>query len=153
MEHIYITWSNDGLLSIVSIGTNFSEIRIKTQEYSFDKIHLKKSCVICWSNCSGFHVLTHWGRVTHICVRKLTIFGSDNGLSPGRRWAITWTNAHILSIQPLGTTCGEIWNTNFSFKKTHLKTSSAKWRPFCPGGDELTSFCLVKPNKIHQSSN
>ena len=25
------------------------------------------------------HGLTHWGRVTHICVSKLTILGSDNG--------------------------------------------------------------------------
>ena len=33
-------------------------------------------------------VLTHWGRVTHICVSKLSILGSDNGLSPGRRQAI-----------------------------------------------------------------
>ena len=32
--------------------------------------------------------LTHWGRVTHICVSKLFILGSDNGLSPGRRQAI-----------------------------------------------------------------
>ena len=24
-------------------------------------------------------ILTHWGRVTHICVSKLTIIGSDNG--------------------------------------------------------------------------
>ena len=30
-------------------------------------------------------MLTHWGRVTHICVGKLIIIGSDNGLSPGRR--------------------------------------------------------------------
>ena len=37
-------------------------------------------------------VLTHWGRVTHICVHKLTITVSDNGLSPGRRQAIVWTN-------------------------------------------------------------
>ena len=37
--------------------------------------------------------LTRWGRVTHICVRKLTIIGSDNGLSPGRRKAIIRTNA------------------------------------------------------------
>ena len=29
--------------------------------------------------------LTHWGRVTHICVNKLTIIGSDNDLSPGRQ--------------------------------------------------------------------
>ena len=33
-------------------------------------------------------LLTHWGRVTHIRVGKLTIIGSDNGLSPGRRQAI-----------------------------------------------------------------
>ena len=32
--------------------------------------------------------LSHWGRVTHICVGNLTIIGSDNGLSPGRRQAI-----------------------------------------------------------------
>ena len=40
--------------------------------------------------------LTHWGRVTHICVGKLAIIGSDNGLSPGRRQAIIWTNAWII---------------------------------------------------------
>ena len=45
------------------------------------------SCVfLC--DLFGFTGLTHWGRVTHICVDKLTIIGSDNGLSPGRRQAI-----------------------------------------------------------------
>ena len=47
--------------------------------------------------------LTHWGRVSHICVGKLTIIGSANGLSPGRRQAIIWTNAGILLIGPLRT--------------------------------------------------
>ena len=51
---------------------------------------------------------THWGRVTHICVGKLTIIGSDNGLSPGRRQAIIWTNPGILLIGPLGTNFSEI---------------------------------------------
>ena len=46
--------------------------------------------------------LTHWGRVTHICVSKLTIIGSDNGLSPDRRQAIIWTNAGLLLIGPVG---------------------------------------------------
>ena len=32
--------------------------------------------------------LTHWGQVTHMWVGDLTITGSDNGLSPGRRQAI-----------------------------------------------------------------
>ena len=42
--------------------------------------------------------LTHWGRVTHICVGTITNIGSDNGLSPDRRQAIIWTNARILLI-------------------------------------------------------
>ena len=60
----------------------------------------------------GLRVLTHWGRVTHICVGKLTIIGSNNGLSPGRRQAIIWTNDKILLIGPLGTNFSEIWNFN-----------------------------------------
>ena len=42
--------------------------------------------------------LTHWGRVMHICIRKLATIGSDNGFSPGRRQAIITTNAGILLI-------------------------------------------------------
>ena len=65
-------------------------------------------------------------RVTHICVGKLTIIGSDNGLSPGRHQAIIWTNAEILLIRPLGTNFSEILIEiyAFSFKKIHLKMSS-----------------------------
>ena len=79
--------------------------------------------------------LTHWGRVTHICVGKLTIIGADNGLSPGRLQAIIWTNAGMLLIGPLGTNFSEILIAieTFSFNKMHLKISSAKWRPFCLG--------------------
>ena len=40
--------------------------------------------------------LIDWGRVTRICVGNLTIIGSDNCLSPGRRHAIIWTDAGIL---------------------------------------------------------
>ena len=76
--------------------------------------------------------LTHWGRVTHICVSELSIIGSDNGLSPGRRRAIIWTNDGILLIWPLVPNFSEILIEihSFSFKKMHLKMSSAKWRPF-----------------------
>ena len=52
--------------------------------------------------------LTQWGRVTHIFVSKLTIIGSDNGLSPDRRQAIIWTNAGLLLIEPLGSNFSEI---------------------------------------------
>ena len=74
----------------------------------------------------GLSVLTHWGRVTHICVGNLAIIGSDNGLSPGRRQAIIWTSAGILLIRPLGTNFSEllIGIQTFSFRKMHLKMSS-----------------------------
>ena len=84
---------------------------------------------------STINQLTHWGRMTHICVNKLTIIGSDNGLAPGRRRTIIWTNDGILLIGPLGTNFSEILIgiQTFSFKKMRLKISSAKWRPFCLG--------------------
>ena len=90
--------------------------------------------------------LTHWGRVTHICVSKLTIIGSDNGLSPDRRQAIIWTNAGILSIGPLGTKLSEILIGIhiFSFTKMHLKMSSGTWQPSCLGPN-LPERTKVRP--------
>ena len=87
-----------------------------------------------WSTLLRY-LLTHWGRVTHICVDKLTRIGSDNGLLPGRRRAIIWTNAGILLIEPLGTNFSEILIRirTFSFKEMHLKMWLVKWRPFCLG--------------------
>ena len=46
--------------------------------------------------------------MTHICVGKLTIIGSDNDLSPERRQAIIWTNAGILLIGSFGPNFSEI---------------------------------------------
>ena len=93
---------------------------------------------IAWHRSS--QSLTHWGRVTHICVSKVTIIVSDNGLSPGRRQVIIWTNAGILFTGTLGINFSGInFSGNlieihtFSFKKMHLKMSSGKWRPFCLG--------------------
>ena len=76
--------------------------------------------------------LTHWCRVTHICVVKLTIIGSNNGVSLGRRQTIIWTNAGILLIGP--------WGTDFSeilieiqiclLTKMRAKMSSVQFCPF-----------------------
>ena len=56
------------------------------------------------------------------------IIGLGNGLLPVRHQAITWFNAGLLSIGHLGTNFSEIWIwiLTFSFKKMHLKMSSAK---------------------------
>ena len=97
--------------------------------------------------------LTHWGRVTHICISKLTTFGSVNGLSPGRRQAIIRTSARILWIGPLGSNFSEnlIGIQTFSFKKMTLKMSSAKWRPFCLGLNVLRGFGLYNVQCWRQS--
>ena len=77
--------------------------------------------------CLLHYVLTHWGRVTHICVSKLTNTGSDN--------------AGILLNEPLGTNFSEILIgiQIFSFRKMRLKMSSAKGRLFCLGLNVLTT--------------
>ena len=87
-----------------------------------------------------YNELTHWGQVTHLCISKLTIIGSYNGLSPSQRQAIIWTNAGILSIGPLGMDFSEILMEidTFSFKKMRLKILSAKWRPSCLGLNVLS---------------
>ena len=86
--------------------------------------------------------LTHWGRVTHICFGNLTIVGSDNGLSPGRRQPIIWTSAGILLIAPIGTNFCKILIgiLTFALKKMRLKVSSTKWLPFCLGLNVLITF-------------
>ena len=65
-----------------------------------------------------------WGQVTHIYIDNLTTIGSDNGLSPGRRKAIT-------GIQI------------FSFKKMHLKMSSAKWGPLFLGFNRAEAWWRI----------
>ena len=65
--------------------------------------------------------------MTHICVSKIIIIGSDNGLSPGRR---------LIEIQ------------TFSFNKMHLKMSAVKWRPFCLGLNVLKEFRHNQPRAM-----
>ena len=90
---------------------------------------------------------------TYICVSKLNIIGSDNGLSPDRRQAIIWTNAGTLLIGPLGTNFSEILIEIiiFSFKKIRLKVPSAKQRPFCLGLNVLRQY-NDKPHEFVEHS-
>ena len=141
------------ILLIGPLGTNFNEILINNYKFSFRKMHLKMSSWKWRPFCLGPNVLTnlpphenyhltHWGRVTHICVSKLSIIGSDNGLSPDRRQAIIYTNAGILLIGTLGTNFNDVLIEihTFSSKNIHFKMSSGKWRPFCPGLNVLNPY-------------
>ena len=83
--------------------------------------------------------------MTQICVSKLTIIGRDNGLSPGWRQAIVWTNAGILIISTSETKFSEVLSEiqTVSFRKMHLKMSSAKWLQFCLGLNVLMIMLWV----------
>ena len=111
-----------------------------TLEYQHHKLHITSQY-----NTPRLNKLTHWDRVTHICIRKLTITGSDNGLSPHQHQAIIWTNAGILLIGPLGTNFSEISIKihTLSFKEMLLNMSSAKWQPFC-----LCLNVLTHPDRV-----
>ena len=82
-------------------------------------------CVVLFISQSLYefiqHGLTHWGRVTHICVGNLISSGSYNGLSSAQRQAIIWTNAGSIwtpgnmLIEPLGTNFPEILTEMYIF--------------------------------------
>ena len=112
-------------------------------------------CNFFEGKCSWSFILTHWGRVTHICVSKLSIIGSDNGLSPDRRQAIILTNAGLLLIGPLGTNFSEILIEilTFSFKKMRLKMSSAKRRIFWLGLNVLMVQVQVQVMTWHHKGD
>ena len=119
-----------------------NDFLMEAADHRLKHMGLKKKeekAITKWKEPVG-KALTHWGRVTHLCVSELTIIGSDNGLSPGRRQVIIWTSAGILLIGPLGTNFSElsIKILTFPFTEMRLKVSSAKWRPFCVGLNVLT---------------
>ena len=146
----------------IYISSMFEEISImytiwKKKKPSWNNIRFQLSVIHSNEMIYRTGLSTHWGRVTHICVDNLTNIDSDNGLSPGRRQAIIWTNAGILLIWPLGTNFSEILSKikKISFTKMHLKLSSAKRRPFCPGEDELmieTDSRVVIVQAFHNNS-
>ena len=96
--------------------------------------------------------LSHCGRDTQMCVSKLTIMGSNNGLSPGRRQVIIWINAEILLIELLWTYSEiliEIYT--FSFKENAFvnvvwKMSAILSRPQCVYSSRLHRLCLTDIN-------
>ena len=138
-----IVWTNDDFILLIELLKLSEILFLKIWKFFFKKFFFRN--VICHTVAillSPASVLTHWGRVMHICVGNLTLVGSDYGLSPGRRQAIFWTNDGILLIGPLATNCSEILIEihTFSFKKMQLKMSSTKWRPFCLDHNVLTAL-------------
>ena len=130
------------------------EITIKIQKASFNFFQENAlQSVVCKMFAMLFRPWLIEGEWRIYTSLNWVIIGSDNGLSPVRRQAIIWTNAWILLIGPLGTNFSEILIEiqTFSFKKMHLKMSSAKWRPFCLGLNEL--ICLQRLSRYGLPGN
>ena len=94
---------------------------LKTQFSNYQKTFQFKRSVNCHMYITKVYILLKLKMIV-LCIcksqthlkslrlsdAKLTIIGSDNGLSPGQGQAIIWTNAGILLIGPLGTNFSEI---------------------------------------------
>ena len=125
------------------IKSKFKYDMVFIQEHVFENV----MAVICLS----LNMLTHWGRVTHVCVGKQGINGSDNGLSPGRCQAIIWTNAGILLFGPLGTNFSEI-----SIKILTFSFTKCVWKCRLRNGvhlNMLTHFSLDEDDIDHADGN
>ena len=60
-------------------------------------------------------LLTHWRQVTHICISRLTIIGSDNGLSPSHYLNQCW---NIVNLTPRNKLQWNIdWNSYISIQE------------------------------------
>ena len=62
--------------------------------------------------CMHVHQLTHWSRVTLLCVSKLTIIVSDNGLLPGRGEPLSETMVRYCQLDPWEQVTGN-FNRNY----------------------------------------
>ena len=132
-------WRGTLMFSLICVWINDWVNNREAGDLRRHRGHCDVNVMQIWNNGMENIGFTHWGRVTHICVSKLTIIGSYNGLSPGRHQANIWTNAGILSIRTLGTNFSEILSGvhTFSFRDIHLTMPSGKRRPFCLGLDVL----------------
>ena len=100
-----------------------------TLDMQFTIIYNFSACTMTQTG-TDTNSLTHWGRVTHICIRKV----DHHCLAPTRHQTITRTNTGILLIGLLGTNFMEILIKihTFSFKEMHLNIVPVKWQqPFC----------------------
>ena len=89
-------------------------------------------------------MLTHWGRVTHICVGNPTIIGSDNGLAPGRCQWNPYRNSYILILEKafenvIMKTAAIL--SRPQYVKVAFLTAAQIWAPFTGCGSLKTHSC------------
>ena len=88
--------------------------------------------VICFSPCVD--IAYKWLKYPLICLSRLDCCNRRNSVEA--KWILSMTELNSWSQDPLSLYRIKFVLINihtFSFKRMHLKMSSAKWRPFCLG--------------------
>ena len=119
-------WTSAGILSIGPLGTNFSEIWIKVNTFSFKKMHLKISSGKWWPYCLSLNVLNCHGCM--IASRgqfniKTTSYQSRNSHYENRNISVQETPAAMIySDFYISLISGPWFNVNIShyqYRKSH----------------------------------
>ena len=127
-----ITWTNADFLSIAPPGTNFSEhyndVIMAAMASQITSITIVYSTVYSDTDQKKTSKL----RVTGLCEGNSPVTGEfpSQMASNAKKLPIDDVIMILIKVQ------------HFSLMRSHLKRSSAKWLPFCPGGDELNSRFL-----------
>ena len=103
-------------------------------------------CSTRWFMNQILHLLLlHFNLVLYYMALNIVVTTcSGEGLLSVRRQAITGTNVDLLSIKPEWGYFNKIPLKFKSFKKIHLKVSTAKCRPFCTGFNAVIGVSMIK---------
>ena len=142
----------DGILLIGPLGTNFNEILIGIQTFSFRKMHLKMSSAKWRPFCLGLIVLTcprislvdvvpghltqHPAMIMH--VYQYVSIAWDNGLAPTRWQAIIGQFTDAICV----TRPNELTHRNNETSSVWTNSSDARWLSHSP---EILPFLWVTP--------
>ena len=123
VRHQAIIWTSAGILLILPLGTNFSEILIEILILSFKKMRLKVSSAKWRPFCLGLNVLTHQGCVMHVCTSKI-------GHHEFRWWLVVWSMpSHYLTqgwFIDLST-----FDKNLGSNSNDFHSRKSNWNVFC----------------------
>ena len=115
----------------------FWTFRLKTDNFPHNPLRQSSQCWTQDFNSSppSAAYMRLWIRSALVQIMACHLFGAKPLSKPG--------SAGLLWIEPIGTNFSEILIKiqNFSFIKMHMKVLAAKWLPFFPGGDVLSTQC------------
>ena len=130
-----------------TLSQSVADILARNRHQTTNNHHACSNMIIVSHDIYCAMQISHWGRVTQICLDNLTINGSDNGLAPLRRQTIIWINAAILSIIPEGTYFSE---TLFKIQKFYFRKPTWKFRLWNGSHFASASMCWIYHRQMYR---